>query len=168
VPSGQSTIGTSWAFWLRRIGPVLEAAEGMLQHVAGSGESTRRLAAVTAGGKLAEKDPGRIFGRQITSTLAVLLVVSQSIAIGIGFLATKFCTLVVGEKLRKKISTLSNVTIGGSLQAQPAAQATNSYALAAAVALGPANPALIIAFMRLGAALWFDCQNRTVYVPLAI
>jgi uncharacterized membrane protein len=31
---------------------------------------------------------------------------------------------------------------------------------AAAVALGLAIPALIFAFMRLGAALWFDVQNR--------
>lgn len=93
---------------------------------------------------------------------------AMSIAIDIGFVATKFCTLVVGEKFRKKIATLSNVTIVGTLGGSVgmnvyafAAQATNPYALAAAVALGLAIPALIFAFMRLGAALWFDCQNRT-------
>jgi len=37
----------------------------------------------------------------------------------------------------------------------------NNTLMAAAVALGLAIPALIFAFMRLGAALWFDCQNRS-------
>jgi hypothetical protein len=69
------------------------------------------------------------------ATVDFLLVVSQSIAIDIGFLATKFCILDVGEKLRKKIATLSNVTIGGTLAGSAgmkvyalAAQATNPYA----------------------------------------
>jgi hypothetical protein len=39
----------------------------------------------------------------------------MSVAIDIGFVATKFRTLVVGEKLRKKIATLSNLTIIGTL-----------------------------------------------------
>jgi hypothetical protein len=93
---------------------------------------------------------------------------AMSIAIDCGFVATKFCTLVVGEKLRKKIATLANATIVGTLAGSAgmnvyafAAQAANPYALAAAVALGLAIPALIFAFMRLGAALWFDCHNRT-------
>jgi hypothetical protein len=60
----------------------------------------------------------------------------MSIAIDIGFVATKFCTLVVGEKLRKKIATLSNATIVGTLAGSAGTQATNPYALAAAVALG--------------------------------
>jgi hypothetical protein len=92
---------------------------------------------------------------------------AMSIAIDIGFVATKFCTLVVGEKLRKKIATLSNMTIIGTLAGSAgmnvyafAAQASNPYMLAAAIALGLAIPALIFAFMRLGAALWFDVQNR--------
>jgi len=92
---------------------------------------------------------------------------AMSVAIDIGFVATKFCTLVVGEKLRKKIATLSNITIVGTLAGSAgmnvyafAAQATNAWVLAAAIALGLAIPALIFAFMRLGAALWFDCQNR--------
>lgn len=93
---------------------------------------------------------------------------AMSVAVDVGFVATKFCTLVVGEKLRKKIATLSNVTIVGTLAGSAgmnvyafASQATNPYVLAAAIALGLAIPALIFAFMRLGAALWFDCQNRT-------
>jgi hypothetical protein len=74
--------------------------------------------------------------------------------------------LVVGEKLREKIATLSNMTIIGTLTGSAgmnvytfAAQASNSYALAAAIALGLAM-ALIFAFMRLGAALWFDSTAR--------
>jgi hypothetical protein len=92
---------------------------------------------------------------------------AMSIAIDVGFIATKFCTLVVAEKLHKKISTLANVTIVGTLAGSAAmnvyafaAQASNVYILSAAIALGLAIPALIFAFMRLGAALWFDCQNR--------
>ena len=42
-----------------------------------------------------------------------------------------------------------------------AALASSPWVMAAAVGLGLAIPALIFAFMRLGAALWFDCQNRT-------
>jgi hypothetical protein len=52
----------------------------------------------------------------------------MSIAIDIGFVATKFCTLVVGEKLRKKIATLSNVTIVGTLAGSAG---MNVYAFAA-------------------------------------
>jgi hypothetical protein len=69
--------------------------------------------------------------------------VSQQDVIRRHHVATKFCTFVVGEKLRKKIATLSDVTIVGTLAGSAgmnvyafAAQATNPYALAAAVALG--------------------------------
>jgi hypothetical protein len=43
-----------------------------------------------------------------------------------------------------------------------ATQASNPYALAAAIVLGLAIPALTFTFMRLGAKLWFDLtgQNR--------
>jgi hypothetical protein len=66
--------------------------------------------------------------------------------------------------------TLANITIIGTLAGSAgmniyafASQAgSNPFMLAAAVALGLGIPSLIFAFMRVGAALWFDCQNRTV------
>ena len=42
-----------------------------------------------------------------------------------------------------------------------AAEASNPWIMAAPRSgSGSPIPALIFAFMRLGAALWFDCQNR--------
>jgi hypothetical protein len=93
----------------------------------------------------------------------------MAVAIDIGFVFVKLSTLVANEHVRRQIGTLANITIIGTLAGSAgmniyafAVQASNPYALAAAVALGLGIPALIFAFMRVGAALWFDCQNRTV------
>jgi hypothetical protein len=48
----------------------------------------------------------------------------------------------------------------GKSSPETATNAEGPVMTAAAVVLGLAIPALIFAFMRLGAALWFDVQNR--------
>jgi len=62
---------------------------------------------------------------------------------------------------------LANCTVVGTLAGMAAfnvlaftANASGPVMTAAGVALGLAIPALIFAFMRVLAALWFDYQNR--------
>jgi hypothetical protein len=92
----------------------------------------------------------------------------MAVAIDIGFVFVKLSTLVANAHVRRQIGTLANITIIGTLAGSAgmniyafASQAgSNPFMLAAAVALGLRIPSLMFAFMRVGAAAWFDCQNR--------
>jgi hypothetical protein len=88
-------------------------------------------------------------------------------SVEVGFVLTKLAMLVANENVRRQIGTLANCTIVGTLAGMAAfnvlafaGHASSPLMMAAGVALGLAIPALIFAFMRVLAALWFDYQNR--------
>jgi hypothetical protein len=149
---------------------IVGACGGCRESAERSGGVPSQMAAAAAravGTPIRRPDTGiatRAVGGAI-ATVDFLLVVAQSIAIDLGFVASKLCTLVLGEKLRKKIATLSDVTIGGTLAGSAGmkvyaftAQAPNPYGSRPR----RSRACDLFAFMRLGATLWFDCQNRTV------
>jgi hypothetical protein len=98
---------------------------------------------------------------------------AMAVAIEIGFCLTKLGTLVASDEVRRHIGRLANVTIVGTLAGMAAMNvyaftenATGPVMQAGGAVLGlliPALiPALIFAFMRILAALWFDYQKRVI------
>jgi hypothetical protein len=110
-----------------------------------------------------------VHGVQVITGCAAWESWAMATSIEIGFVLTKLAMLIANENVRRQIGVLANCTIVGTLAGMAAmnvyaftVNASGPVMTAAGVALGLAIPALIFAFMRVLAALWFDYQNRGV------
>jgi len=109
-----------------------------------------------------------VHGVQLVTGCSTWEAWSMATAIEIGFVLTKLAMLIATEHVRRQIGTLANCTIIGTLAGMAAmnvyafaGNASNTLLMIAGAAIGLAIPALIYAFMRVLAALWFDYQSRS-------
>lgn len=93
---------------------------------------------------------------------------AMAVGIDLGFVALELAQVAtVSERVRKQVAKFAKPAIVGTLLGSAgmnafafAAQATGTWTIAAAVALGVSIPALVYCLTRVGAALYVDTHAR--------